>query len=136
MSGGSGGVRLAHGVDVVDVGRFRVLVVRYGERVLGRIFSDGEREYCDGYRDSVVHYAVRFAAKEAVLKALGTGLVEGMRWRDVEVVRGVGGCPGVRLWGRVWEVFMVRGFQEAVVSLSHAGGVAVASAILVGGVGD
>ena len=126
------GTRMAHGVDVVDVQRFRALLDGHGERVLERLFSPQERAYCERYRDgAAAHWAVRFAAKEAVLKALGTGLGEGMRWRDVEVYRDENGRPGVRLAGKVKAVFEEAGFERILISLSHSREVAMASVILI-----
>ncbi len=124
-------IRMAHGVDVVEVDRFRALLERHGERVLERLFSPEERAYCEGFRDGAAHWAVRFAAKEAVLKGLGTGLAEGMRWRDVEVCRDADGKPLVRLSGRVEAVFREAGYEKILISLSHSRDVAIASVILV-----
>jgi holo-[acyl-carrier protein] synthase len=125
-------VRIAHGVDVVEVDRFRDLLKRWKERALERLFSEEERAYGLRSGDGAARLAARFAAKEAVLKALGTGLAGGMRWRDVEVVSEASGKPTVRFWGRVKAEYERQGFDEAVLSLSHSRGVAMASVILVG----
>lgn len=117
------------GLDVVEIGRFRLAMKRQGRRLLDRTFTPGERRYCDAQRDPAPHYAARFAAKEAVLKALGTGWSGGIRWTDVEVVRGRSGPATVRLGGRAKR----RGDGLRVgcvhLSLTHTEGVAAAVAV-------
>jgi holo-[acyl-carrier protein] synthase len=121
---------MAHGVDVVDIDRFRALLERHKERVLERLFSTEERAYCESFKDGTAHWAVRFAAKEAMLKALGTGLTEGMRWRDIEICRDAKGKPTVRLSGEVEKIFRSAGYTKTLLSLSHSRAVAIASVIL------
>ncbi len=115
---------LGLGVDVVEVSRF----ARRDRRFLDRLFTPAERRYCEGRAARAAHYAARFAAKEAVLKALGTGLTDGMRWRDVEVVRAASGAVSVRLSGAVRRR---AGRRRVHLSLSHAGGIAVAAVVIV-----
>src|SRR4026209_2578575 len=86
------------GIDVTDIPRIASAFERYGERFLRRVFTDGEIAYCTRRRDPVPHLAGRFAAKEAAMKALGTGHSRGVLWKDVEVVRH-GGPPQLRLHG-------------------------------------
>jgi holo-[acyl-carrier protein] synthase len=110
------------GTDVVEIARF----ARRPRRFLERLFTAAERKYCDGRASSAASYAARFAAKEAVLKALGTGLTRAMRWRDVEVVRAASGRVEAKLAGEVAR--RARGLTIQL-SISHAGGVAVAVAV-------
>ena len=88
------------GVDVVEIPRLRKILARYGERFAQRVFTPEEREYCAAHTDPAPHYAVRFAAKEALFKALGTGWARGVTWQDVEVRRKAPGaqnsCPSPR----------------------------------------
>ena len=114
------------GTDVVDVARFRETIARQGRKFLEKVFTAGERRYCEGKATRVEHYAARFAAKEAVLKAIGTGLTKGMRWRDVDVVRASSGRVSVKLSGVV-----ARMARRATLhlSISHAGGMAIAVAV-------
>ncbi len=118
------------GVDLVGIDRIEDLLSRHEERFLDRCFTDGERAYAErNPKRRVEHLAARFAAKEAVLKALGTGWAEGIGWTDVEVIRDESGKPGVRLTGRAAEIARDRGISEWHLSLSHASGFAVASAV-------
>lgn len=117
------------GVDIVEIDRMRDALARH-PRMKERIFSDEERAYCDKRNRPEVHYALRFAAKEAVLKALGTGFA-GMAFRDVEVVRDSGGRPAPRLHGRAAEVATELGVVEMHLSLSFTHTTAVASAVAI-----
>ena len=86
------------GVDATDIPRVRQTFARYGERFLRRVFTDGEIAYCTRRRNPAPHLAGRFAAKEAAMKALGTGHSRGVLWKDIEVIRG-GGPPRLALHG-------------------------------------
>jgi holo-[acyl-carrier protein] synthase len=117
------------GVDIVEIERMRLALARHpGMRE--RLFSDAEREYCDKRNKPEIHYAMRFAAKEAVLKAIGTGF-RGMRFRDVEVLRDESGRPVPTLHGRAAEVAAERGVVELHLSLSFTHTTAVASAVAI-----
>jgi holo-[acyl-carrier protein] synthase len=120
---------LAHGVDIVEIDRFEALLGRHPERARRRLFTEGELAYAAGRRREAEHLAARFAAKEAVLKALGTGWTEGIAWTDVEVTRDGAGRPGVRLHGRAAELARERGVAEWLLSLSHTERCAMASVI-------
>lgn len=96
-----------------------------------RVFTEQEIAYCGGKRRRFEHLAARFAAKEAVLKAIGSGLGSRMRWTDVEVLRGPAGRPHVRLAGAVGEAATARGIADIDVSLSHTRDYAVAQAVAV-----
>jgi holo-[acyl-carrier protein] synthase len=117
------------GVDIVEIDRMRAALKRH-PRMKERIFSAEERAYCDKRNKPEVHYALRFAAKEAVLKALGTGFA-GMSFQDVEVVRDAGGRPLPRLHGRAAEVAEAIGVVEMHLSLSYTHTTAVASAVAI-----
>lgn len=117
------------GVDIVEIDRMRLALERT-PRMRERLFSADERAYCDSRRKPEIHYAMRFAAKEAVLKALGTGF-SGMRFTDVEVGRDDRGRPVPRLSGRAAEVAAERGIIEMHLSLSFTHTTAVASAVAI-----
>jgi holo-[acyl-carrier protein] synthase len=117
------------GVDLCEVGRLRELSERYGDRFLERVFTDAERARCHGRRrfDCL---AGRFAAKEAALKALGTGLSRGIAWRDVELVRGESQRPTIQFHRAAAEIHRRLGGGAVHVSISHDGGHAVAVVVL------
>ena len=123
-------VRIRVGVDIVGIDRVARLVTENAD-VVATIFTEREREYCLGRQNSHQHMAVRFAAKEAVLKAFGTGIGDRMRWTEVEIVRGAAGRPEVRLHGEVAAWAIRRGVADVDVSLSHTGGLAMANAVAV-----
>ena len=90
---------LGLGIDLVEVPRIRALLEKGGDRFKQRVYTAGEIAYCDSCPDGAMNYAARFAAKEAVAKALGTGFSNGVSWKDIEVLRSEGGMPSVRLHG-------------------------------------
>jgi holo-[acyl-carrier protein] synthase len=118
------------GVDIVGVGRIERLMADNVD-IERRVFTDREIAYCGGKRRRFEHLAARFAAKEAVLKAIGSGLGSRMRWTDIEVMRGTAGRPHVRLEGAVESAASARGIAEIDVSLSHTDSYAVAQAVAV-----
>lgn len=122
--------RLRTGVDVVGVERLRRLVEGHEERQR-TLFTARELDYCRGKRRQYEHMAARFAAKEAVLKAFGTGISQRMRWTDVEVVNDRRGRPRVRLDGAVASFAERHGLRDLDVSLAHVETLAVAHAIAV-----
>lgn len=109
------------GVDVCDVDRIRrALEAAHGVRFRARVFTDGEQAYCEGRRRGRFEsYAARFAAKEAVMKVLGTGWSRGVRWRDIEVARAPGGPPGIRLHGEAARIARRLGMTRWLVTISH-----------------
>jgi holo-[acyl-carrier protein] synthase len=124
---------LGHGIDLVEIVRIGQMLERHGPRFLERCFTAGERAYChEGDRRRIERLAARFAAKEAVLKALGTGWRDGIAWTDVEVVREPSGQPGIRLHGEAAEVARDLGVTGWLLSLTHSDAHAVASAIATG----
>lgn len=123
---------LSLGLDLVEVSRIRDLLERHGERFKERTFSEAERAYCDRNADPAMHYAARFAAKEAVAKALGTGFAEGVSWSDIEVVRADNGQPSIALHGGAAERAALLGIQRLLLTLTHTKDVAAASVAAVG----
>lgn len=121
-----------NGIDIVAISRFERFVAENNVPLLERLFTLHEREYCAARKRCAQHYALRFAAKEAFLKALGTGLRDGISWHDVEVVNDHLGKPELRLYGRARELFDGHGLRRHFLSLSHDGDVAAASVILEG----
>ena len=117
------------GVDLVEVPRFRQSVRRWGGRMLSRLFTPSELAYCRSYKDPHEHLAVRFAAKEAVVKAIGAPKGLALEWKDLEIVRASSGQPGVRFKGSLnrWKKLKVH------LSLSHTKQYAVASAVVTSG---
>lgn len=120
------------GIDLTRIPRVRRMVDRWDERFLRRVFTDGEIAYCRRRRDPIQHFAARFAAKEATLKALGTGLSMGIHWREMEVRREPGQAPTMTLHGRSLEIARARGGRRVLLSLTHDGDYAMAQALLLG----
>jgi holo-[acyl-carrier protein] synthase len=118
------------GIDIAEVPRIREAIERFGERFLNRIYTEGERRYCDSKANRVERYAARFAAKEASMKALGTGWNHGVRWRDVEVARKPGSRPTIVFHGRAAEFAAKLGAVRVALSLTHTADQALASVIL------
>lgn len=124
---------IGHGIDLVDVQRIRDLADRHGERFLTRCFTSGERAYADSRpRRRFEHYAARFAAKEAVLKAIGTGMRQGISWTDIEVRTEPSGRPRVCTTGAAGEIASGLGVCNWLISMSHTDNQAIASIIAVG----
>jgi len=119
----------AHGVDMVDCNRLKQSIERHGQRFLERVFTPAELAYCQGRKREIEHLAGRFAAKEAVLKVLGTGWRNGIAWTDVEVRNQPSGQPKVTLYGRCREVADELGLAAILISISHIDTHAIASAI-------
>ena len=119
------------GIDLVPISRMRGVMERWQERFLTRVFTDDEIAYCRARKDPAPHFAARFAAKEAGLKALGTGLRLGVSWRELEVRRERGGPPFLVLRGRTRELARAQGADRMLLALSHDGDYAIAQAMLV-----
>jgi holo-[acyl-carrier protein] synthase len=120
---------VAHGIDLVDCQRLAEVVARHGQRFLDRVFTPGELAYCLRRKRQIEHLAGRFAAKEAVLKVLGTGWRGGINWTDVEVLNDPAGRPYVVLTGRCRQIADQLGLASILVSISHVETHAMASAI-------
>jgi len=118
------------GIDIAEVPRIRQAIQRFGPRFLQRIYTAGEMRYCDAKANRVERYAARFAAKEAAMKALGTGWNHGVRWRDCEVVRMPGGRPSMKFHGKAGEFAAKLGVKNTALSISHTEEQAIAQVIL------
>ncbi len=118
-------------MDVTEIQRIAASIERYGERFLRRVFTDQEAAYCARRRVPAVHFAGRFAAKEAAMKALGTGHSQGVLWRDVEVVR-LGGPPLLRFHGGAATRFAAMGARSSLLTITHTDTLAVAHAMVLG----
>ncbi|MBZ5567759.1 MAG: holo-[acyl-carrier-protein] synthase [Acidobacteriia bacterium] len=118
------------GIDVAEVPRVAAAIERFGERFLRRIFTENEIRYCDSKANRMERYAARFAAKEAALKAIGTGWRHGVSWTDVEVRREPGGRPAIAFSGKAAEFAARLGVKRSALSLSHTKEHAIASVIL------
>src|SRR4051812_15568397 len=121
---------LGHGIDIVETDRIEKLIMTHGAHFLDRVFTLAEQAYCEASKKRrLEHYAGRFAAKEAVLKVLGTGWRGGIAWTDVEIVKEASGQPQVRLTGECLRIARERGIARWHVSISHIETHATASAI-------
>lgn len=118
------------GIDIAEVPRIRQSIERFGKRFLERIYTQGEMNYCDSKANRVERYAARFAAKEAAMKALGTGWNHGVRWRDCEVIRKPGGRPTMHFHGKAGEFAAKLGVRNIALSLTHTEEQAMAQVIL------
>lgn len=125
---------LGLGTDLVRIERLEAVHARHGERLLERLFTAGERAYCERRKASrFSHYAGRFAVKEAVMKVLGTGWSRGVRWVDIEVVREPGQAPKLRLHGASARLAEERGIDRIHITITHDAGLALAFAVAEGG---
>ena len=124
---------IGHGIDIIECDRIKHIWDRHGERFLRRVFTEGEIAYCLARRDPLPHLAGRFAAKEAVLKVLGTGWRRGINWTDIEVTNVTSGRPNVLLTGHSAHIAQKLGIQTVHISITHTSRYGAASAI---GVGD
>lgn len=118
------------GVDLVEVARIEHSIERFGERFLHRVFTEGEIDYCKSMPHPARHFAARFAAKEAVSKAFGTGIGKSLRWKDIDIRRKSTGEPFLVLSGRAQELAAERSLRASFVSLSHTDHHAVATIVL------
>lgn len=120
------------GTDIVEVVRIGQMIERHGEVFLNRVFTADEIRYCQRRREYTQHYAGRWAAKEAVMKTLGTGWSRGVGWRDIEVCSSRSGQPSIILRGAAREIAQQAGIAEVLISISHCRTFATATAIAVG----
>jgi holo-[acyl-carrier protein] synthase len=120
------------GIDIVEPARIEQAAGRFGRRFLERLFTPAEIAYCDARRNRFQRYAARFAAKEAGMKALGTGWRRGVTWRDFEVVNLPSGRPTLRLSGAAAAMAAALKVRSVVLSLSHTAGQSIAQVILEG----
>ena len=122
---------LGLGFDATDIPRIGTTVERYGDRFLRRVFTDGEIAYCTRRRNPVPHLAGRFAAKEAAMKALGTGHSRGVLWKDIEVVR-LSGPPQLRLHGGAAARADRMRVRSSLLTITHSEALAMAQVLLLG----
>lgn len=120
------------GVDIAEVARVKAAIERHGETFLRRLYTPKEREYCERFKNKYERYAGRFAAKEAAMKALGTGWSRGVRWVDVEIVREKGGRPTLKLAGEAGNVAKRMGVRNIALSITHTADQAFAQVIFEG----
>jgi holo-[acyl-carrier protein] synthase len=117
------------GVDIAEVPRVQAAIERHGQRFLDRVFTPSEIEYCERFKNKFERYAGRFAAKEAAMKALGTGWRRGIRWVDLEVVREGSGRPTISLAGEAAKIAGQLGVKNISVSITHTEAQALAQVI-------
>jgi holo-[acyl-carrier protein] synthase len=120
---------IAHGIDLVDFPRLEQMIERHGQRFLDRVFTAAEQAYAGRHRNTVEKYAGRFAAKEAILKLLGTGWRGKIAWTDIEVTNNAAGQPQVRLSGEVKEIADRMKIAQISLSITHTANFAIASAV-------
>lgn len=120
------------GIDVVEVDRVKSSLEEFSERFLNRVFTKSEREYCQKQKMPELHLAARFAAKEAIAKAFGTGIGKEIGWLNMEILRKESGEPEVQLRGDARGYAKQRGVKQILVSLTHAKQYAAANAVILG----
>jgi len=120
---------VAHGIDLVDCPRIEEMINRHGERFIDRVFTVAEQAYADKNKNSVEKYAGRFAAKEAILKLMGTGWRGKIAWTDIEIINNNNGRPQVTLYGEVKSIADKLGISQVSISITHTANFAIASAV-------
>jgi holo-[acyl-carrier protein] synthase len=117
------------GLDIAEIDRIEAAVTRHGAPFLERIYTTREVAYCESHKNKFERYAARFAAKEAAMKALGTGWRRGVRWRDIEVARDPSGKPTLRLEGAARQIATGLGVKNISLTITHSGNLALAEVI-------
>ena len=120
------------GTDIIECPRIGMMIEQHGEVFLRRVYTEREIGYCQGRKHAMEHFAGRWAAKEAILKAIGTGWARGIAWTDVEVRNQPGGAPKVHVCGKAKEVARDKGIADILITISHCRTYATAYAIAVG----
>jgi holo-[acyl-carrier protein] synthase len=120
------------GTDIIECSRIGEMIQKHGELFLNRVFTPHEIAYCSSRKTSNQHYAGRWAAKEAALKALGTGWAKGIQWTDIAVSHQLGGKPIITIEGVAAQIAKEQGIAEIMLSISHCRHYAVAYCIAVG----
>ncbi len=121
---------LGIGVDLCEVERIEAAIARHGDRFLKRIYTETERAYCESKLNRMERFAGRFAAKEAAMKALGTGWRHGVAWRDFEVTRAPSGQPVIALHGVARQIAARLGVRRALVTITHVKSMAMAHVVM------
>jgi holo-[acyl-carrier protein] synthase len=120
---------VAIGIDLVEISRIEEKLSRSNNRFRDRVFTPAEVAYCEGRAGRFASYAARFAAKEAAMKALGTGWAEGISWQEIEIFNNPAGAPAIHFSGRALERFNELGARRAHLSLSHSRDTAIAQVL-------
>ena len=120
---------IAHGIDLVDCPRIEQMVERHGDRFVNRVFTEAEQSYARAHKNTIEKYAGRFAAKEAILKLVGTGWRGKIKWTDIEVVNDAAGRPEVTLSGEVERIATELKISQISISITHTANFAMASAV-------
>ncbi len=123
------GQLISIGTDIIECVRIAQLIEKHGEVFLQRVFTQREIQYCSSRRAANQHYAGRWAAKESVLKVLGTGWAKGIHWTDIEVFNEISGAPLVKLSGKAHEIACERGIRNVQITISHCRAYATAFAV-------
>jgi holo-[acyl-carrier protein] synthase len=117
------------GLDIAEIDRIEAAITRHGAPILKRLYTPAEVAYCESHRNKFERYAGRFAAKEAAMKALGTGWRRGVRWRDIEVIREPSGKPSLSLKGVAKRIAEGLGAKNISLTITHSGNLALAEVI-------
>ena len=120
------------GTDIVEISRIGQMIERHGDTFLNRVFTENENEYCGSKKNKEQHYAGRWAAKEAVMKTLGTGFIKGIGWKEIEVINLKSGKPTIVISGGVESHAGEMGIKEILITISHSREFATATAIALG----
>lgn len=124
---------IAHGIDLVDFGRIEQMLEKHPQRFLDRVFTPTEQTDAERVKNRIEKLAGRFAAKEAVMKLIGTGWRDGVAWTDIEVVNNPLGQPIVAITGKVKELADEKGIEQITLSITHTANFALASAVALQG---
>ena len=124
-------MNILHGIDLVDFPRIEDMIKRHEERFISRIFTSAEQAYADSNKNSIEKYAGRFAAKEAILKLIGTGWRGKIAWTDIEIINSSSGQPQVILDGEVKIIADKLGITQISISITHTANFAIASAVAI-----
>ena len=120
------------GLDLAEVDRIEAAIAKHGERFLTRVYTEAERRYCESKSNKFERFAGRFAAKEAAMKAIGTGWKRGVAWRDFEVMRAPSGQPIIVFHGKAAEIANAMKVKKALVTITHSEKSAIAQVLLEG----
>ena len=117
------------GIDIIEIDRIKQSIGKYSDRFKQKVFTQKEVDYCHSQADPAKHFAARFSVKEAVLKCFGTGMTDGIRWKDIEVDRQESGQPVLNLYGKGRELFGRLKLKRIHISITHDKNYAIAHAI-------
>ncbi len=120
---------IAHGIDLVEQDRIKKIIDDHGRRFIDRLFTKNEQQYAESHKNKIEKYAGRFAAKEAVLKLIGTGWRGRIAWTDIEIINNDLGSPEVNLSGEVKKIMDEKNIEQVTLSITHTKDMAIASAV-------